>query len=96
MPQKFKEHGKTIFGLFVAETCNEHGITPKQFRDYAGYEQRSFQRMMSGATRLTCEDFLWIVDSIAEMTDQKNGDLYDLILPQMTDITRGENVKKIR
>ena len=93
MPQRFKESGKTIFGLFVAEICNKHGITPKQFRDYAGYEQRSFQRMMSGATKLSSEDFLWIVDSLAEMTKQKNGDLYDVILPQLTDIYRSKKRK---
>ncbi len=91
---RFKESGKTTFGLFVVQMCNKNGITPKQFRDYAGYEQRSFQRMLSGHTRVPIEDFFWIVDALAELTEQNNGDLYDLILPQLTNIKYSKRKNK--
>lgn len=93
---KFKESGKTPFGLWVAETLNEYGIPPKTFLTYSGYQQRSLQRLLCGDVTLKSEDFFWIVDSIADLTGRSNGQLYVEVIPMMTDVDWSGSIAKRR
>ena len=92
--RSFKEHGKTPFGLWVAETLNEAAVTPQQFTSYSGYDQRCLQRILSGHSRLRNEDFIWIVECISDLTDRLNSSLYLEVLPLLTDVSFSKGKKK--
>ena len=65
----FKIEGKTAFGKWVSSYCNRNNITPRQLYDHTGIKARTMQRILKGRTTLSDVDLFWIIDSLADLTN---------------------------
>lgn len=66
---EFKTDGKTPFGKWVSQHCNRHKITPRDLYDHTGIKARTMQRILTGQTVLSDINMMWIIESIADLTN---------------------------
>ena len=63
------------FGAWVQEYLNKYDISKRDLSDYSGIANRSLYRLLNNESRLTLEDWRWLIECLSDMTNIDHDEL---------------------
>jgi hypothetical protein len=62
-------------GKWIVRVMDAHQITRIELSDYSGIHIRKLHRILSNQSALSLLDFVWLMECLADMTNQDKFDL---------------------